>query len=52
MDLFATDFDDFEPRQDFFPYFPAWQGKYRHLGLRRDKGQRLCGEALVGEDDA
>ncbi len=25
-------FDDFEPRQDFFPYFPEWQGKTVTLG--------------------
>jgi hypothetical protein len=27
MDLFAMNFDDFEPQPNFFPYFPVLAGK-------------------------
>jgi hypothetical protein len=35
MDLFAMDFDDFEPQSNFFPYFPVWQGNAAPFAMKR-----------------
>ena len=55
MYLFAMNFHDFEPQQDFFPYFPVRQGKHRtgrgprdHAGPGERARRELAGDFVAG----